>query len=446
MVRGKIQASGAETMEKSQQTKQTDQDNPEQTKRTKQTESAKRQAVRRRNGIFAALCCSLLLFTLVGMLAHLRATYAHQANVTPTVTQFVTSTDTPTDTPTPSPTPTPTPSPTPSPTPTTAPTATPTTAPTATPTQPRPTPTRQSGPTPTSTVGNQVYPTATPAPNTTPTAAASPTPTGTGSSLSTATPIATAITPGNSTDQSSTSPDNSSTGNKTSDSITPMLVLGSLAAGLLLLVVVAIFLVRKLLNPVPAQASLPPSGARPWSRTPSPSMDGATNLYGWENPATDEQAWANDPFAKPTPAPAFAAPFPQQPQQTADMWIPQNPAMAVGNGWNSIPATDAGQPTWDAGNTGNPAFANQSPFYPAPESSGFPVTPGTLPTTGTQWGISAGNISTPFYAQGNPPFAPSNASFPTMQPSPAIGGQPPVANPATYDKQLPFPGMPFDGS
>jgi hypothetical protein len=260
--------------------------------------------------------------------------------------------------------------------------------------------------------------------------------------LSTATPIAATATPGNSNDQSSTPSDNSSSSNNTADSTTPLLVLGSLAVGLLLLVVVAIFLVRKLLNPVPAQANLPPSGARPWSRTPSPSMDGATNLYGWENAATDEQAWANDPFAKPSlpPAPAFATALPQQPQQTAGMWMPQNPA--VGNGWNTIPATNAGQPAWNAG---NPASPGQLPFFAVPDNNGFPVTPGSLPTTGTQWGISAGNISTPFYAQGSPPATPSNANLPTMQPPFGDGGQPSVANPASYDNQLPFPGMPFDG-
>ena len=439
-------------MEKSQ-SKRTGQDSSEQTQQLAGVKRL-REFSHRRNVIFMALCCSFLLFTVVGMLAHLHATYAIKADITPTVTQSITPTDTTTVTPsptdTPSPTPTDTPSPTPSPTPTDTPsptpTATPTSVPTATPTQPRATPTHQPGPTATSTVGNQILPTPTPRVNATATAGASPTPTtANGSGLPSATPMAT-LTPGNSDNQNSTSPDNS-TGDTNGKANTPLLVLGGLAAGLLLLIAVAIFLVRKLLNPVPEQANLPPSGARPWSRTPSPSMDGATNLYSWENAATSEQAWANDPFAKTPPQPAFAAPVQQQ---NNAMWMPQNPAMGASNAWNTIPATDAGQPLWNAafdGSAGNPAFANQSPFFTVPDSNGFPVTPGSLPTTGTQWGMSSGNISTPFYAQNGPPITPSNAHFPTILPPSGSGEQQPVGNAAFYEGQLPFPGnaTPFEG-
>lgn len=274
-------------------------------------------------------------------------------------------------------------------------------------------------------------------------ASPSPSPTSANDSgLPGTTPIAT-ITPGSSTDQNSSSSDGSDTGNNTGDAHTSMLVLGSLAAGLLLLVAVAIFLARKLLTPATAQTNLPPSGARPWSRMPSPSMDGATNLYGWENAATNEQAWANDPFAKASPPPAFEPTLPAQPQQNTGMWMPQNPAMGVNNGWNTIPATNAGQPLWDAG--GNMAFANQNLFFTVPDSNGFPVTPGTLPTTGTQWEMPSGNISAPFYVPNGPQSMPSNTNFPTMQPPSGNTGQPPMGNPAFYENQLPFPGVPFDG-
>ncbi|HLI05195.1 MAG TPA: hypothetical protein VKV40_01350 [Ktedonobacteraceae bacterium] len=338
--------------------------------------------------IVMALCCSFLLFTVVGLLAHLHSTYATSTATTSTVGQTITPLDTttvtasptltatdtstpsptpsPTDTPAPTPSPTPTNTPAPTPTPTQAPTATPTQAPTATP-RPGVTPTQQPVPTATPTSGSQLPPppTSTPVATATATAVMSPTATSSnGNGLPTSTPAA-SLTPDDSSNQNATTPNNNTSGN-TTDKNTMPLVVGSLVAGLLLLVAVAIFLVRKLLTPAPVQSNLPPSGARPWSRVPSPSMTGDTNLYGWENAITDEQAWANDPFAKTNPPP---------------------------------------------------------------------------PTTGTQWGVPSDNTSIPFYAQNGFQFMPSNANFPPMTPPPGNQGQYGVGEPAFNDPgQFPFNG------
>jgi hypothetical protein len=209
---------------------------------------------------------------------------------------------------------------------------------------------------------------------------------GNGSGLPSSTPTI-GLTPGSGDNQNSTVPDNNTSSNASTQN-PPFLILGSLAAGLLLLIAVAVFLVKKLLEPMMDPVILPPSGARPWSRTPGPSMDGATNLYSWGNTTTNTQAWANDPFAEATP----------------------------------------------------PPFANQNPSLSGLNMNGFPLTPEPSPTTGTQWGMPPGDISIPVYAQngGISPIMPPNTGFPTLPPPPGYQGNYVVGDPSYNEDQPSF--------
>jgi hypothetical protein len=173
--------------------------------------------------------------------------------------------DSPTDTSTPSPTPTDTSTPSPTPTNTPTPTPTPTKAPTKTPT-PKPT----------------TPPGASPTAGATATAGASPTATATATAvISTQTPNATA-----------TSVPPTTIGN-TSGTSTPGRTSGGgeimhvvlIVAGVSLLLVLSLgtgwFFFRRMLLPQ-ADAKLPPSGARPWSRNrvpnPNSSLNGTDNV------------------------------------------------------------------------------------------------------------------------------------------------------------------------
>lgn len=160
----------------------------------------------------------------------------------------------------PSPTPSPTLSPTPSPTPTKKPTPTPTTQPTPTPT-PRPTPTA----------------TATAAPSPT---ATLPAPTATPIISPTSVPAATRGNPGQRTP-----------GQSGGDMPVMAVVVAGISLCLLISLAIGWFIFRRALLPT-IEMKLPPSGARPWSRTrvPNPgSQGGIVNAESGQamiNPAT----------------------------------------------------------------------------------------------------------------------------------------------------------------
>jgi hypothetical protein len=200
------------------------------------------------------LVLGLLIISLIASLIGMSYVHANSAAA---------AIGTPTDTPTPTLTPTDTPTPTPTPTNTPTPTPTPTKVPTKTPT-PKPT----------------TPPGASPTAGATATAGASPTATATATAvISTQTPDATA-----------TSAPPTTIGN-TSGTSTPGRTSGGgeimhvmlIVAGVSLLLVISLgtgwFFFRRMLLPQ-ADAKLPPSGARPWSRNRVPNPDSSLNGIG----------------------------------------------------------------------------------------------------------------------------------------------------------------------
>src|SRR6266496_1581642 len=218
--------------------------------------------------IAATLCLILMLMSLALVNATSFAATAHDVNKqssalpdprdTSTITPTDTTTPSPTSTLTPSPTNTitPSPSPTPTKTPTPKPTATATSAPGATPTAttPKPTSTAQPGTTPTSSDNSQT------------------------------------LTPISGVPTSTTNNGNNGGNNNTPTTPTGggfSLSLGTISMGLLTLLgfvsalFVGLLLLRKHLLPSPApHASLPPSGAQPWRRVRTESLNGITNVPG----------------------------------------------------------------------------------------------------------------------------------------------------------------------
>ena len=230
--------------------------------------------------VAAAFCLFLMLFSLALVHVNSYAATAQQVaknpgvpldiTVTASPSPGVTPTPSPTNTPTPKPTPKPTPRPTPKPTPrpTPKPTAAPTTAATAK-------PTTTSRATPTATA------------NATATAHAMTTPTST-DQTPTATPLAGA--PTTTTNNSSGGGNNNNTPSNPPGRFLAQLI-HTIAMSLLALlglaaaVLVSLMVIRKHLLPSPAlQPGLPPSGAQPWKRVRSGSLNSSTEVQSdWNN-------------------------------------------------------------------------------------------------------------------------------------------------------------------
>ncbi len=236
--------------------------------------------------IAGALALALACFSLVCILFLTTAAHAsvgsgyHNAQTPLAVTPTVTSTPSPTVTTTPSPTVTSTPSPTvtttPSPTVTSTPSPTVTTTPSPTVTS-TPSPTATTTPAPSPTTTQNIFPSptspATVGAKTSPTVVVSPTsgatPTGTNTSTQ---EIGTNQSPSSSPTPANNSSDPSSQGASPLATVLPFILIGlGVIALLALLSIPARIMLRKRLVPIPSP-KVPPSGAAPWTRTPTSSL------------------------------------------------------------------------------------------------------------------------------------------------------------------------------
>src|SRR5438034_6156781 len=308
--------------------------------------------------IAATLCLILMLMSLALVNATSFAATAHDVNKqssalpdprdTSTITPTDTTTPSPTSTLTPSPTntitpsPSPTPTKTPTPKPTPKPTATPTSAPGATPTAttPKPTSTAQPGTTPTSTDNSQ-----------------------------TPTPIS--GVPNSTTNNGNNGGNNNTPTTPTGGGFSQSL--GTISMGLLTLLgfvsalFVGLLLLRKHLLPSPApQTSLPPSGAQPWRRVRTESLNGITNVPGvqavhaMQAVPGGQNDWNNWPtnIARAGETPEIRA----LPQGSA-------PTMAPNMGYNIT-----NNNTFQSPSAGSFPGGTTPPFSPSPNTADFPNT------------------------------------------------------------------------
>ena len=285
------------------------------------------------------------------------ATMTTTATGTPTATATATNTPTATATHTPTPTATATKPPTPTPTATTPPTPTATTAP--------PTPTATFGATPTHT-GSKATTGVTPTQRTTPTNSVGQTPT----SLS---GNSTTTTNGNGNSTTSDTPPPGIQGSWLS---LPAVIIGLLVVlGVISVVLVGLVMLRNRLLPPPVpQSTLPPSGAQPWKRTRSGSLNGiSNNQYESMGAATipdvpSQFASSASPFAmNAISMNANSNSYPPVPQpQWGD-----NP-----NSYPPVPQPQWGdpnsypqQPQWEQANS----YPQQLQYaFPSPQSGTFP--------------------------------------------------------------------------
>jgi hypothetical protein len=328
--------------------------------------------------IAATLCLILILMSLALVNATSFAATAHHANKQSSALPSDTSTITPTDTTTPSPTSTltpsptntitPSPSPTPTKTPTPKPTATPTSAPGATPTAttPKPTSTAQPGTTPTSSDNSQ-----------------------------TPTPIS--GVPNSTTNNGNNGGNNNTPTTPTGGGFSQSL--GTISMGLLTLLgfVSALFvglqLLRKHLLPSPVpQASLPPSGAQPWRRVRTESLNGITNVPGGQN---DWNIWPTN-TARAGETPEIRA----LPQGSA-------PTMAPNMGYNIT-----NNNTFQSPSAGSFPGGTTPPFSPSPNTADFPnTTTFSSPNNG-----NSPNYNNAFPTNSSSPNSAPNAADPQSRP------------------------------
>src|SRR6266516_3442210 len=299
--------------------------------------------------IAATLCLILMLMSLALVSATSFAATAHHATKQSSALPSDPPSTTPTDTPTPSPTSTltpsptntitPSPSPTPTKTPTPKPTATATSAPGATPTAttPKPTSTAQPGTTPTSSDNRQT------------------------------------LTPISGVPTSTTNNGNNGGNNNTPTTPTGggfSLSLGTISMGLLTLLgfVSALFvglmlLCKHLLPSLASHASIPPSGAQPWRRVRTESLNGITNVPGvqavqavpggqneWNNWLTNTARAGGTPEIRALP------------QDSA-------PTMAPNMGYNIT-----NNNTFQSPSAGSFPGGTTPPFSPSPNTADFPNT------------------------------------------------------------------------
>ena len=329
--------------------------------------------------IAATLSLILMLMSLALVNATSFAATAHHANKQSSALPSKTSTITPTDTTTPSPTSTltpsptntitPSPSPTPTKTPTPKPTATATSAPGATPTAttPKPTSTAQPGTTPTSTDNSQ-----------------------------TPTPIS--GVPNSTTNNGNNGGNNNTPTTPTGGGFSQSL--GTISMGLLTLLgfvsalFVGLLLLRKHLLPSPApQTSLPPSGAQPWRRVRTESLNGITNVPGVQAVQAvpgGQNDWNNWPTntARAGGTPEIRA----LPQGSAPTMAPNMGYNITNN--NTFPSPSAG--SFPGGTT--------PPFSPSPNNGNSPNYNNAFPTNSSSPN-SAPDAADP---QNRPFQAPSN--------------------------------------
>lgn len=334
--------------------------------------------------IAAALCLLLMLISLIIVSANSYATpaIAHQitqnssatptftgTSATPTITDTsattpsITITLSPTDTPTPTPTDTPTPTPTPKPTntPTPRPTATPTHPPaTATPTAfATATPTTAPGATPTATAKA----TATAQAATTPTTSATQTPT----PITGVPPTTNSSNGGGNNNTPPTSP-GSGFGLSVETMTMSMLIFLGLAGALL----ISFTVLRKRLlpSPAPLAGNIAPSGAQPWRRVRSESLNGTTEAVtatdvqnGWNSWLLNSGIAAGAPAARiqPPSGTPVQAPNPSYNMANNNALPPPAPGFSPNNAYRPIPP---------APNTA--VYTNNNNAFPTPIVGPYP--------------------------------------------------------------------------
>ncbi|MBA2287121.1 MAG: hypothetical protein H0W02_16735, partial [Ktedonobacteraceae bacterium] len=358
--------------------------------------------------ITAAICFMLLLFSLPGALAATGVS-AQQNSVHKPLLPVDTATTVPTDTPSPTATPTDTPSPT----------ATPTNTPSPTPTRPKPTPTKQPTTVPT------VRPTATAAHPTATSTAKGANATATAAAAAAAlTPTVTQDTGGGQLPPTSNTPgprnnndQNPPSGKPQSGNFAFLPLLAGGAIILAAIVILGFLLLRKYISPEPVpEVNLPPSGARPWTRTRNPeSLPGIIDNNDLSPLPAAENGWQN---------PAFS-----------NMFASSQSGSLPGNAGISTPVPNAGfafpQNTPMPAHPGFPAPASFAAEGFMPAQMNFPG-PGSMPNPPTQFGFPApdAGFASPQYSLDRPDgtFAPANSGLlPAQQSfSPASSGLTPA--------------------
>ncbi len=356
--------------------------------------------------IAVALCLLLMLMSFALVNATSLNASAHHANKqTYSIPATDTSTPSPTDTSTPSPTITPTPSPTTPPTPTKTPTPKPTPKPTSTPTS-------APGVTPTATTSQ---PTPTTQPGTTPT-----------SSDNSQTPTAISGVPNTNTNNGNNGGNNniptppSDGGFSLSPSTVSIGLLTLFGFGGALFVGLLLLRKRFLPRPVP-QASLPPSGAQPWRRVRSGSLNGITNTrIDWNSVQNDWNNWpANIARSSGTPVQG------------------STPPMAPNTGYNTTNNSTFASP-YPASFPGGVT----PPFSPSPNPAVYPnTTMFSSPNNGVSPNYN--NAFPPVPSSPNPRALPNNAISPSLPTSPNISAPPSYNNafPATSGGPIPVPNI-----
>jgi hypothetical protein len=307
--------------------------------------------------IAGTLALALACFSLVCIISFTTAAHAsvgsgyHNAQTPLTATPTDTSTPSPTVTSTPSPTVTTTPSPTVTSTP--SPTVTSTPSPTVT-TTPSPTATTTPAPSPSAT--RNIFP----SPTSSSTVAASPT--------SGATPTGTNTNtqgPGGSPTPANNPSDPSSQGTNPLANVLPFILicLGVIAL-LALLFIPARIMLRKRLVPIPSP-KVPPSGAAPWTRTPTsslpiqPIIQQAHGIFNTSNSAPPVVPSTNGYFG-PTQSQSYQS-------------------------FSTPPVV----PTWNAGNRQNSGPVAQSDAWLLGEAQNqppIPTTPPLIPKVQAEYG------------------------------------------------------------
>lgn len=345
------------------------------------------------------LVLALLLISIATSLAGISYAHASSPRVpldTPTAVDTTTPSPTPTNTPTSTPTNTPTP------TPTKAPTKTPTPRPTAPPAAPTANATATAGASPTATA-TAVAPVQTPA--ITPTGAP---PTTIGNTTGTSTPARTS---------------------GSGEGMRVMLIIAGASVLLLLCLGVGWFFFRRMLLPQ-AGSKLPPSGARPWSRTRAPNPDSSLNGISTLN--MDE--FNRNVVQASNPLDNQYAPVPNGFNQAAAAgFAPPNngyaPNMPPGNGFaRNMPPNNGYAPDMQSYGGANPGFPVPAPNGYTPQgmngyaspANGFgggadgfiPPSPQIFPSSEASM-IPPGSGAFPV-VNGNGGFAPASSAFSAM--------------------------------
>lgn len=294
-------------------------------------------------------------------------------------------------------------------------------------TTPTPTPTDTSTPTPTSTPTQTSTPTPTPTPKKNPTPVPTQAPvippaaTATATATATASPTATATTPVASPTAATTattgvptSPGNTngtSTSSKSGGSgMSVVMIIVGIVLLLLLCLGVGWLMFRRMLLPG-AEVKLPPSGARPWSRTRAPSPDGQGGAGGMNMEQFNRNAAAA--FGAPSNG---NMPSPNGFEQFGNGVVPPNNGFAPNmQGFDGPqmnfpgPASNGYAPQGNGYGGFSDGFIPPSPqIFPQSEASMIPPGSGAFPVINNNNGFApASSAFNAMYGLPDDPFSPS---------------------------------------